>query len=102
MKNPDKTQLASDPVETFLAVNAHEIQPAERAKIREMAAKAIRDDSAAVDLRQCPEHLRDALRRIIVEAAYRHRVKGQRFNPNRDYMPTQGISQTYKVLKCRI
>lgn len=97
-----KTQPATDPVETFLKVNAHEIQPANRAKIREMAAKAIQDENAAVDLRRCPEHLRDALRRIIVEAAYRHRVKGKRFNPNVDYMPTQGFSQNHKTVKCRI
>lgn len=69
-----------DQIETFLLVNALEITEPYRAKIREAAAKAISGEP--IRLNHCPEHLRDALRRIIIESAYQSRVRGQRFNVN--------------------
>lgn len=75
---PQHTDL--DQIETFLLVNALEITEPYRAKIREAAAKAISGEP--IRLNHCPEHLRDALRRIITEAAYQSRVRGQRFNVN--------------------
>lgn len=73
--------------ETFLTVNADEIPPTNRAKIREAIAKSA--DPATY----CPDHLQDALRRIITEAQYQQRVKGQMFNPKGEYMPTGGNVQ---------
>lgn len=74
-------------IETFLTVNAPDIDPDNRAKIREAIAKGI---SPA---RYCPEHLREPLRRIVAEAEYQERVKGQIFNPKGEYMPTAGNVQ---------
>lgn len=71
--NPDLEKI-----ETFLRVNAQEIPKDARAKIREAAAKAIAGE--LIRLNHCPEHLRDPLRRIIIEAAYQSRVRGQKFN----------------------
>lgn len=74
----NRPQPASiDPIETFLAANAQEIPEVARAKLREAAAKAIAGEG--VRLNHCPAHLRDALRRIIIEAAYQRRVRGQQF-----------------------
>lgn len=79
--------FAQDPIETFLTVNADEIPPANRAKIRECVAKGANPN------RFCPPHLRDALRRIITEAQYQARSKGKMFNPKGEYMPTGGNVQ---------
>jgi len=83
-------------IETFLAVNAGEIQAPDRAKIREAAVKAIQ--GADIDLSACPEHLRDALRRIINQEAYKYRNYGKRFDPDRDYMPTGGQPSPTKIV----
>lgn len=74
-------------IETFLRVNAIDIDPTNRAKIREAVA------NGADPAKYCPEHLQDALRRIITEAQYQQRVKGQMFNPKGEYMPTAGNVQ---------
>lgn len=79
-----------DTIETFLTVNALDLPERSRAKLRESAVKAIQDDKAPICTTHCPEHLRDAFRRIVIEAAYQTRVKGQRFDANLDYMPTGG------------
>lgn len=75
---PQPASPELEKIETFLLVNALEITEPYRAKIREAAAKAISGEP--VRLNHCPEHLRDALRRIIIEAAYQGRVRGQKFN----------------------
>lgn len=77
---PQPTNPELEKIETFLRVNALEITEPYRAKIREAAAKAIAGEP--IRLNHCPEHLRDALRRIIIEAAYQSRVRGQNFNVN--------------------
>lgn len=74
-------------IETFLTVNAPDIDPDNRAKIREAIAKGL---SPA---RYCPEHLREALRRIVTEAEYQERVKGQMFNPKAEIIPMAGSVQ---------
>lgn len=76
-------------IETFLTVNADEIQPAVRAKILDWVAMGY--NKSAVHL--APDHLQDALRRIIIEAEYQARSKGQMFNPKGEYMPTGGNVQ---------
>lgn len=78
-------------IETFLTVNADEIPPDNRAKIRECVAKGANPN------RFCPPHLRDALRRIITEAQYQARSKGKMFNPKGEYMPTGGKCSTIKL-----
>lgn len=75
-------------LETFFEVNALDIDPADRAKMREAAAKAM--SGATLNDKHCPPHLRDAFRQIVTEAAYRARVKNQPFNPNADVMPVAG------------
>jgi hypothetical protein len=69
-------------IETFLLVNAKEIPEPYRAKIRELAVKAIMGDIICLD--HCPCHLRDALRRIIIEAAYKYRVRFQEFKTQKN------------------
>ena len=75
---PQPANPELEKIETFLLVNALEITEPYRAKIREAAAKAIAGEP--IRLNHCPEYLRDALRRIIIEAAYQSRVRGQKFN----------------------
>lgn len=75
------------PIETFLTVNAKDIPPTDRAKLREAAAKAIQDEKAGIDLAHCPAHLRDAFRRVVVVEAYKRRVNGQIVNPKIEYLP---------------
>lgn len=74
---PQPANPELEKIETFLLVNALEITEPYRAKIREAAAKAIAGEP--IRLNHCPEHLREALRRIIIEAAYQSRVRGQKF-----------------------
>jgi len=77
MMRADHVEL--DRIETFLMVNASEIPSRDRVKLRETAAKAITDDKQPVSLNRCPEHLREAFRRLIIEAAYKYRSAGQKF-----------------------
>ena len=92
-----------DALEKFLSDNHKDIQPTERAKIREMAAKAIVDEKRMVDLRVCPEHLRDQLRRLISEAAYQHRCRAnkEKFKVG-NYMPIQGTTAKNLVKNCKL
>lgn len=87
MKNPSTItpQHFSD-VETFLKANSQEIAPADRAHLRAIAMRSILD-SIDPNLERCPGHLRDHLRRLIIVAAYRHRVQGQMYNPKKPCMP---------------
>lgn len=66
-------------IETFLLVNAREIPAPSRAKLREAAAKSILDEKTPIADAHCPPHLRDVFRRLVVEAAYRHRNAGEKF-----------------------
>ncbi len=83
----DVVAYFSDPIETFLSVNAGEIPASDRAALREVAAKAIRDEKTPIDTRRCPAHLREAFRRLVVAAAYKARNKGQFVNPKIEYLP---------------
>lgn len=74
-------------IETFLTVNHSDIPPEDRAKLREAAAKAILDENAPIDTSHCPAHLRDAFRRLVVQAAYQARVKGEFFDAKRECLP---------------
>lgn len=73
-------------VETFLQVNSQEIDPKDRAHLRAIAMRSILDSSEP-NLKRCPDHLRDHLRRLIIAAAYRLRVQGQMYNPKKPCMP---------------
>lgn len=75
-------------VETFIQSTVKDTTEAQRAAIREMAAKAIQ--GAAIRLTVCPAHLRDDLKRAIIQEAYKRRSKGQRFDPKGQYMPQPG------------
>ena len=74
------------PIETFLTVNAKDIPPTDRAKLREAATKAIRDEKAGIDTSRCPAHLADAFRRLVIAEAYKRRVGGQIVNPKIEYL----------------
>ena len=74
-------------IEKFLSTNSDEIPAKDRATLREVAAKAIRDEKAPIDTARCPAHLRDEFRRLVTDAGYKARVKGQTFNPKREYLP---------------
>lgn len=77
-------------IDIFLERNAADIPPANRAAIRESAAKAIRDDSAAIRVDHVPVHLRDQFRHIVSEEAYRRRSNGKFFDPKMPVMPCVG------------
>jgi len=87
-------------IETFLETNAPDIKPADRAKMREAAAKAI--SGATLNVSCCPDHLRDSFRQIVTEAAYIERVKGQKFNPKAEVMPTAGVPYRNQSRKCNL
>lgn len=74
-------------IEKFLHSNSGEIPPRARAALREVAAKAIRDEKSPIDTSRCPAHLRDEFRRLVTDAAYKARAKGQFFKPKREYLP---------------
>lgn len=75
------TTMAEIPatIETFLLVNSREIPAQSRAKLREAAAKSILDEKAPIADAHCPPHIRDVFRRLVIEAAYRHRNAGEKF-----------------------
>lgn len=75
--------MKCDPIEIFLTVNAQEIKEPYRSKLREAAATAIQTDKSLICLNHCPAHLRDAFRRIIIEAAYKVRVRGKIFQSDK-------------------
>jgi len=87
-------------IETFLEANAPDIKPADRAKMREAACKAIQ--GAGLNVSCCPAHLRDAFRMIVTEAAYKARVKGEKFNPKAETMPTAGVPYRNQSRKCNL
>jgi len=89
-------------IETFLKVNQADIPPNARAKARQSAALAILSDDAGIDTGMIPEHLRDAFRRLVIQAAYWKRSQGKRFDPDADYMPTQGVASSSTLNPCRI
>lgn len=90
----------SDPIETFLHIYRQEIQPAERAKIRDMAAHAIQDERYGINLAVCPEHLRDVLLRLIRQEAYKYRCRqaNAMFCADGEYMPAQGTAKSSIIL----
>lgn len=69
----------ASPIETFLSVNSIDIQPAVRARVRECLVKG--EVKAAIDL--VPDFLQDAFRRMLNEAEYQRRVKGQVFKSDK-------------------
>ncbi len=72
-------------IETFLSVIAAELTPHQRAKIRQIAMKAIMGGD--IPRLPIPEHLRDPLRRLIIAAAYQKRVSGDIVDPMEPTMP---------------
>lgn len=82
----DVAEWFASPIETFLAVNALDIPPAVRARVRECIVKGAY--RTAVGL--VPDFLQDAFRRIVNEIAYQRRNAGQYIDPDADYMPTAG------------
>lgn len=72
-------------IETFLSVNAAELTPPQRAEIRQIAMKAIQGGN--IPYLPVPEHLRDPLRRLTIEAAYQKRVSGDIVDPMEPTMP---------------
>lgn len=89
-------------IETFLKVNQADIPPKARAKARQSAARAILSDGAGIDTSMIPGHLRDAFRRLVIQAAYWKRSQGKRFDPDADYMPVQGGAKSSTINPCRI
>jgi len=87
-------------IETFLEVNSMEIEPEARAKMREAACKAM--SGAELNVSCCPAHLRDAFRMVVTEAAYKARVKGEKFNPKAETMPTAGVPYRNQSRKCNL
>ncbi len=87
-------------IETFLEVNSMDITHDARAKMREAACKAIQ--GAELNAYHCPDHLRDAFRRIVTEAAYIERVKGEKFNPKAEVMPAGGKPDSRMSRECRL
>jgi hypothetical protein len=59
---------AFGPIETFLFVNSKEISAQDRATLREVAAKAIRDSAAPINTGRCPAHLQNAFWRLVEDA----------------------------------
>ena len=81
-------------LETFLTVNSHDIPAADRAILRAVAIKAINGE--ALDLRACPDHLADAFRRLVREAAYQFKCrqlqgKARYYDPKESAMLTGGM-----------
>lgn len=89
-------------IEKFLSKNSGEIPPADRAALREVAAKVILGESDELNLSRCQAHLRDEFRRLVVEAAYQHRTKGCLFNPDAEYMPTAGVARYSQIKPVRL
>jgi hypothetical protein len=85
-------------IETFLEVNSLDITHDERQGMEEAACKAM--SGAELDVCPCPPHLRDAFRRIVTEAAYKVRVKGEKFNPKAEVMPKAGDPYRTQLRKC--
>lgn len=79
-------------IEAFLIRHQQDIPPKHRAKLREMAAKAIRNESEVIRPDYCPSDLRDQFRRIVVEEAYRYRcrVNNEEFDAQGKYMLLDG------------
>jgi len=90
----------SDPIDKFLHDYRQDIQPAERAKIRDMAAHAIQDEKFGINPAACPEHLRDVLLRLIRQEAYKYRCRqaGAMFCADGEYMPAQGTAKSSIIL----
>lgn len=89
-------------IEKFLSKNSAEIPPADRAALREVAAKVILGESDGLNLSRCPAHLQDDFRAIVTEAAYQHRTKGHLFNPDAEYMPTAGVARCSQIKQARL
>ncbi len=87
-------------IETFLTVNSLDITHDERQRMEEAACKAI--GGATLDVRPCPPHLRDAFRRIVTEAAYIERVKGEKVNPKDEAMLAGGVPYRTQSRKCNL
>lgn len=63
-----------------------------RAAARSSAVHAIQSGEKP-DLSMIPEWMKADFFRLVNEAAYRRRSKDQPFNPDIDYMPTQGTKR---------
>lgn len=89
-------------IDTFLAVYEQEICPEARASIRDAAGHYFKDSKTPLHLGECPEPLRDALRRVIINEAYERRSRGEKFNPGIEVMPAQGAAKSSTLNLCRI
>ena len=84
-------------IDTFLFVNAADIPPKTRARIRECVAKGA--TRTATEL--VPDFMQDAFRGII-EQMYRERVAGQKVNPKEDVMHATGKPDSRQSKNCRL
>lgn len=89
--------MNANAIDTFLSVNAADIRPATCARIRECVAKGA--TRTATEL--VPDYLQDAFRGIL-EAMYRERVAGQKFNAKAEVMPTPGKPDSKQSKNCRL
>lgn len=89
-------------IDTFLTAYEQEICPEARASIRDTAGHYFKDPKTPLHLGECPEHLRDALRRVIIAEAYERRSRGEKFNPKIEVMPAQGTAKGSVLNLCRI
>ena len=91
----------TSPLETFLHVNASELGPDARQDVNAAIAALVRDYLAPIRLNACPEHLQDALRRLVTQAAYEVRNAGKKVDPRGEYMPMQGSAKSTIINPCR-
>lgn len=76
-------------IEKFL--NAQGLAPEALTAALEAARQCIAGETAGpVTTDMLPDDIRDPFRRLVATARYQARVIGEKFNPNREYMPTQG------------
>mgnify|MGYP001157860919 CR=1 FL=1 len=76
-------------IEKFL--NAQGLEPETLTAAMEAARQCIAGETAGpVNSDMLPDDLKDPFRRLVATARYQARAIGVDFNPNLEYMPTQG------------
>ena len=96
-----RREPAAESLDTFLHVNAGELGSNARQEVSAAIAALVRDYLAPVCLSACPEHLQDALRRLVTQAAYEVRNAGKKVDPQAEHMPTQGTAKSSILNPCR-
>lgn len=96
-----RREPAAESLDTFLQVNAGELGPSARQEVSAAIAALVRDYLAPIRLNACPEHLQDALRRLVTQAAYEVRNANKEVDPRGEYMEKQGASKPSTLNPCR-